>query len=83
MADWNIHVIKVGDKDYPLVMELVPFAEKYNLLSINGLTVVPLCQVIDALSVIKADYIIRNGIKCCPTCMKPINGSCEEREEDG
>lgn len=56
----NIHIIKAGDKDYPSVMELVPFAEKYDLLSINGVIVVPLFQVIDAISDIKADYIIRS-----------------------
>lgn len=60
------------DKDYPLIMCLVPNKEKYDLFSVDGMVVVPLFQVIDAISEVKADAIIRNGVKCCPTCMNPI-----------
>ena len=70
---FNVRKIEPDDKDYPLAMKLVPFAEKYNLISIDGLTLVPLFEVIEAISLIKADIVRKNGVDCCPTCGKPIN----------
>lgn len=68
MEGINIHEVKNTDKDYPVVMNLVPKAEQYTLFSINGMTVVPLFQVIDAIIAIKPDTIIRNGIEYCANC---------------
>ena len=74
----DIHTVKPGDKDYPLSMAHVPFAEKYNLISFDGLVCVPLFQVVNAISGPNG-YIIRNGIKCCPTCKRPADDSYEEK----
>ena len=49
-------------------MSLVPKAEQYTLFSINGMTVVPLFQVLDAIMAIKPDTIKRNGIEYCANC---------------
>ncbi len=68
-------MIKPTDADYPLAMNLVPFAEKYELMQIDNLVVVPLFQVIDAISEVKADIVVHDGVECCPTCMKPIKGT--------
>lgn len=76
--DIDVHFIKSNDKDYPTIpMALVPFRENYNLISLRvgdtkPLTVVPLFQVLDAISYPKADYIVIDGVKCCPTCRKPV-----------
>lgn len=75
---FDIHNIRPEDKDYPLIMKLVPFSEKYNLISIDNVVCVPLFQVIDAISEIKPDIVRRNGIDCCPTCGKPINDKREK-----
>jgi hypothetical protein len=71
----EIKMIKPTDVDYPLAMNLVPFAEKYDLMKIDNLVVVPLFQVIDAISEVKADIVVHDGVECCPTCMKPIKGT--------
>lgn len=71
----EIKMIKPTDADYPLAMNLVPFAEKYELIKIDNLVVVPLFQVIDAISEVKADIVVHDGVECCPTCMKPIKGT--------
>ena len=71
----EIKMIKPTDADYPLAMNLVPFAEKYELMQIDNLVVVPLFQVIDAISEVKADIVVHDGVECCPTCMKPIKGT--------
>lgn len=71
----EIKMIKPTDADYPLAMNLVPFAEKYKLIQIGDLVVVPLFQVIDAISEVKVDIVVHNGVECCPTCMKPIKGT--------
>ena len=70
---FNIHNVKPGDEDYPVIMELIPFKEKYHLININELIVVPLFEVFDTLSGIKPDIVLHNGVECCPTCMQPIN----------
>ena len=70
---FNIHNVKPGDEDYPLVMELIPFKEKYHLISIDGIIVVPLFELIDTLSSVKPNIVLRNGVECCPTCMRPID----------
>lgn len=76
--DIDVHFIESNDKDYPTIpMALVPFKENYNLISLRvgdtkPLTVVPLSQVLDAISYPKADYIVIDGVKCCPTCRKPV-----------
>ena len=73
MESFDIHLVQPNDKDYPtLMMKLVPNAEHYQLISMDGLILVPLNQVFDALSEIKADSIIRNGVECCPKCFKPL-----------
>ena len=71
----EIKMIKPTDVDYPLAMNLVPFAEKYKLIQIGDLVVVPLFQVIDAISEVKAYIVVHDGVECCPTCMKPIKGT--------
>ena len=77
----DIHELKPTDKDYPtLIMRLVPKAEQYTLFSINGTTVVPLFQVIDAITVIKPDTIKRNGIEYCANCGAKIK--TDEVSED-
>lgn len=69
METINVHEMKPTDKDYPtLVMSLVPKAEQYTLFSINGLTVVPLVQVLDAIMAIKPDTVRKNGIEYCANC---------------
>ena len=64
----EIHLIKPIDADYPVCMELVENKERYSLISLDGLILVPLVQVIDAISGIKADVIVKNGKKICPNC---------------
>lgn len=68
----EIKLLRPTDVDYPIIMKLVPFADKYDLMKIDDLTVVPLLQVFDAISVVKADIDVKNGVECCPTCGKPI-----------
>ncbi len=69
METIDIHEVKPTDKDYPaLIMSLVPKAEQYTLLSINGVTVVPLFQVLDAIMTIKPDTIIIDGVEYCANC---------------
>lgn len=64
----EIKEIKPTDKEYPIIMCLVNKPEQYTLFSLDGLTVVPLYQVIDALLTIKPDVNVVNGIKYCPNC---------------
>ena len=64
----EIKEIKPTDKEYPIIMCLVDKPEKYTLFDLGGLTVVPLCQVIDALLTIKPDVNVVNGVKYCPNC---------------
>lgn len=68
----KIKLLRPTDVDYPIIMKLVPFADKYDLIEIDDLIVVPLLQVFDAISEVKADIDVRNGVECCPTCGKPI-----------
>ena len=68
----NIHELKPQDKDYPIIMSLVPNAEKYDLFSIDGCAFVPLFQVVDALMVVKPDIIVRNGKRFCANCGKAM-----------
>lgn len=69
METINIHEVKPTDEDYPtFVMSLVQKAEQYTLFSIDGMTVVPLFQVLDAIMAIKPDTIRRNGIEYCANC---------------
>lgn len=78
----NVHMVKESDKDYPTMqMLLVPYRHKYNLMSIDGLIVVPLHQVIDDISEPKADYILQDGVKYCPKCMKPIDAEVTKNEK--
>ncbi len=74
----EIKMLKPTDADYPLCMNLVPFAEKYDLMQINNLVVVPLFQVFDAISKVKADIVVHDGVECCPTCMKPIKKAIQK-----
>lgn len=69
---FNIRMINTTDDDYPLIMRGLPNKEKYTLLGINDAVFVPLYQVIDEIIGIKANIIKRNGVECCPTCMKPF-----------
>lgn len=64
----KINEIKPTDKEYPVYMCLVDKPEQYTLFNIDGLTVVPLYQVIDALLTIKPDIKVVNGIKYCANC---------------
>ena len=64
----NIHNVKETDTDYPLCMSLVDNKEKYDLISIDGLMLVPLVQVIDLMTSVKPDVVLRNGQKYCPNC---------------
>ena len=50
--DLNFRVITPSDKDYPSAMQLVPLKEKYVLFGIDDLIVVPLFQVMDAISIL-------------------------------
>ena len=50
--DLNFRVITPSDKDYPSAMQLVPFKEKYVLFGIDDLIVVPLFQVMYAISIL-------------------------------
>ena len=45
----NVKFIKPGDKEYPPYMSVLPNADKIEVLSVDGVFVVPLVQVIDAL----------------------------------
>lgn len=75
--DIDVRFIKIGDKDYPTIpMALVPFKENYDLIYLRigdakPVTVVPLFQVLNAISYPKADYVVIGGVKCCATCRKP------------
>lgn len=72
----EIHNVTIKDEDYPLSMLLVDKREQYDLISIDGLIVVPLCQVIDTLMSVKPDVIVRKGKKVCPNCganMEAVN----------
>lgn len=64
----DIHNVRYGDKDYPLQMSLVDGKENYDLISIDGLILVPLVQVIDKMMCVEPDVIIRNGKKICTNC---------------
>ena len=64
----TIRVLEINDKDYPLIMNLVPNKEKYDLFKIDDLVVVPLMQVIDAIALVKSDVTIRNGVRYCSDC---------------
>jgi len=64
----NIHNVKETDADYPLCMLLVDNKEKYDLISMDGLMLVPLVQVIDLIASIKPDIVLRHGKKYCPNC---------------
>ena len=68
----EIKEIKPTDRDYPIIMGLVDKPEQYTLFKLDGLTVVPLYQVIDALLTIKPDVNVRNGIKYCANCGKKM-----------
>jgi hypothetical protein len=75
METISIHELKPTDNDYPtLVMKLVPKAEQYTLFRVNGMTVVPLFQVIDAIMTIKPDTIRRNGVDYCSNCGAKMQG---------
>lgn len=74
----EIHLIKPVDDDYPVCMELVENKERYSLISLDGLILVPLVQVIDAISGIKADVIVKNGKKICPNCGAEMKGGIEQ-----
>ena len=64
----NIKLLKPTDENYPIIMNLVYNAEQYDLLMFDKLIFVPLYQVIDKLTDIKPDIIIKNGEKICPNC---------------
>lgn len=64
----TIRLLEINDKDYPLIMNIVPNKEKYDLFKIDDLVVVPLMQVIDAIALVKSDVTIRNGIRYCSNC---------------
>ena len=85
METIDIHEVKPTDKDYPtIVMSLVPKSEQYTLFSINGMTVVPLFQVLDAIMAIKPDIIRRNGIEYCANCGAKITADkAEKGDTDG
>lgn len=73
----SMHMISEGDADYPeFEMLLVEHKERYNLFSIDvngrGLVVVPLFQVIDAISSVKPNYTIKNGKKYCSNCWQEV-----------
>ena len=71
-GELEVKMLNPTDEDYPSnVMKFVPFKEKYQLFKISHLTVVPLVQVIDALSIMP-DYIVKDGIKYCPLCLQEL-----------
>lgn len=70
-VDRNLVLKKLNptDKEYPkLMMALVDNPERYDIYEGGGYDLVPLIQVLDALSGIKADEIVRNGKRICPNC---------------
>ena len=78
MSELEVKMLKPTDEDYPsIVMKFVPFKEKYQLFKIDNLTVVPLVQVIDALSIMP-DYIVKDGIKYCPLCLQKLDEKCKD-----
>lgn len=73
----NIHKVKPQDKDYPMFMMLVPNADKYELISIDGDMFVRLFEVLDAIMVVKPDIIVKNGKRFCANCGKAMEeGEC-------
>lgn len=78
-----IHIIRQTDDDYPLSMYLVPNKEQYDLISIDGLVVVPLVQVLNAISSVKADIIIRDGVKYCANCGRILNAVTKKYFPEG
>ena len=64
----SIKLLNPTDENYPIIMNLVYNAEQYDLLMLDNLILVPLYQVIDKLTDIKPDVIIRKGKKICPNC---------------
>lgn len=69
----KIRQLKPNDPDYPLAMRIVDNRERYNIIEIGDLVVVPLFQVLDAIASVKADYVTRDGIKRCPKCWHVID----------
>ena len=59
----SIKLLNPTDENYPIIMNLVYNAEQYDLLMLDNLILVPLYQVIDKLTDIKPDVIIRKGKK--------------------
>lgn len=70
----NMHNVRPGDQDYPLHMLLVEDREKYDLISVDGLVLIPLFQVVDKLMCVTPDVIIRNGKRICPNCGAKMKG---------
>lgn len=59
-------------------MLLVDGKENYSLISLDGVILVPLYQVIDKLMCVKPDEVLRNGKRVCPNC----GAYMQERRED-
>ena len=72
--NFDIHNVEFTDKDYPLPMLLVDGKENYSLISLDGVILVPLCQVIDKLMCVKPDEVLRNGKRICPNCGQEMLG---------
>lgn len=65
---FKVKFLKPEDKEYPTPMFLVDNKERYDIIKLDGLDVVPLAQVIDKLTSVEPDVIIRKGKKICPNC---------------
>jgi len=74
--------IRASDPDYPLEMMLVPNREQYALIELGGVVLVPLHQVIDALSSVKPNWVKRNGVKYCYNCGRKANAEPPTHGDD-
>lgn len=66
--------IDESSPDYPIdEMLLVPNREQYHLLEFGNVIFVPLYQVIDEISSVKPNFVVRNGVKYCYNCGKKVD----------
>lgn len=61
-------IVQPLSPDYPEAAYCIHDNEKYSILKLGDNYFVPLFQVIDVLSGIKPDAVIRDGIRYCGNC---------------